>query len=77
MNICGLVCSSYLHDCMCSFDGFEGLVGRPQRLDWPQQHHTHHHDGEDGDAVAGHEHQEQIHGNLHGRQEGFVRTEHF
>lgn len=42
------------------------LTGRHghERLYGPPGHHADHHDGEDGDGVAGHVHDEQVHGDL-------------
>lgn len=42
------------------------LTGRHghESLDGPPGHHAHHHDGEDGDSVARHVHDEQVHGDL-------------
>ena len=39
--------------------GKKGLGGNR-----PEHHHDDHHDGEDRDRVAGHVHDEQVHGNL-------------
>lgn len=37
-----------------SVQGFERRADGEERLDGPEQQHDHHHDGENGDRVAGH-----------------------
>lgn len=50
------------------------LTGRHghERLYGPPRHHADHHDGEDGDGVARHVHDEQVHGDLLQGPEGNV-----
>lgn len=43
-----------------------------ERLDGSPRHHTHHHDGEYGDGVSRHVHDEEIHGNLLQRSQSHV-----
>lgn len=52
------------------------LTGRHghERLYGPPGHHADHHDGEDGDGVARHVHDEQVHGDLFQGPEGHVPT---
>lgn len=43
-----------------------------ERLDGSPRHHTHHHDGEYGDGVSRHVHDEEVHGNLLQRSQSHV-----
>lgn len=45
-----------LSDQLVALDGFEGASGGEERLDQSDDHHTHHHNGEDGYGVAAHVH---------------------
>ena len=47
-------------------------MGEGEGARLPEHHHEDHHDGEDGDGVAGHPHDEQIHWNLFEGSEGEV-----
>lgn len=50
------------------------LTGRHghECLNGPPRHHTHHHDGEDGNSVARHVHDEEIHGDLLQRAKSYI-----
>lgn len=49
---------------MRTFDHFERLLEREQRLDWLDDEHTDHHDGEYRDGTTGHVQDKEIHGHL-------------
>ena len=53
-----------LQDGVVALDQLERLLDREECLHRAQQHHADHHDWEDGDGVAGHVHDEQVHRNL-------------
>ena len=48
------------------------LLNGKQRLDWSDEHHANHHDGEYRDGITRHPHDEQVHGNLLERAEGNI-----
>ena len=54
----------FLQRSLISLDGFECLAGAEESLNRSQEHHPDHHDGENRNGIAGHPHNEHIHGNL-------------
>lgn len=48
----------------CTFYNLERGLRGEDRFDRTHQHHADHHDREDGDRVAGHVHDQQVHGHL-------------
>ena len=55
-----------------TLEGLEGLLDGEQGLDRPDHHHDDHHYWEDGDGVAAHVHDEEVHGDLLKGAEGHV-----
>lgn len=55
---------------LVSLDGLKRAAGGEERLDQPDDHHAHHHYGEDGYGVATHVHDQQVHWHLLNRSQG-------
>lgn len=51
-----------------ALDHLECGARREDGLDRSDQHHADHHDGEDGNGIAGHVHDEQVHWDLYSKQ---------
>lgn len=56
-----------------NFEAFEGLTGCDDGFEGADKTHADHHDGEDGDRVTSHVHDQQIHRDLEKHQK-LVRT---